>query len=42
MLSLFTFPLDIPAIYHDIKNRRGSAERDCHAGWVRAMPPAVN
>jgi hypothetical protein len=35
-------PLDIPAIYHDIINRCGSAQRDCHAGRVRAMPPAVN
>jgi len=35
-------PLDFPVIYHDIKNKRWCAERDCHAGWVRAIPPAVN
>jgi len=32
--------LDIPAIYRDIKNRRKSAVRDCHAGRRLKICPA--
>jgi len=34
--------LDVLPDLRDIISKRGSAERDCHAGRVRAMPPAVN